>query len=72
MIQRELIKFFKLDKMKSAEINYSTKIVYETASANNQYIAKKKEQDKASGVDVEETEIDVLPEEIIEKEKYYE
>ena len=28
MIQRELIKFFKLDKMKSAEINYPTKIVH--------------------------------------------
>ena len=34
------------------------------------YIAKKKEQDKANGIDVEETEIDVLLEEIIEKEKY--
>ena len=34
------------------------------------HIAKKKEQDKASSIDVEETEIDVLLEEIIEKEKY--
>ena len=39
---------------------------------NEKYIAKKKEQDKPSGIDVEETEIDVLLEEIIEKEKYYE
>ena len=36
------------------------------------YKAKKKEQDKASGIDVEVTEIDVLLEEIIEKENYYE
>jgi len=36
------------------------------------FIAKKKEQDKASGIDVEVTEIDVLLEEIIDKEKYYE
>ena len=34
------------------------------------HIAKEKEQDKASSIDVEETEIDVLLEEIIEKEKY--
>ena len=34
------------------------------------HIAKKKEQDKATSIDVEETEIDVLLEEIIEKEKY--
>ena len=36
------------------------------------YIAKKKEQDKANGIDIKETEIDVLLEELIEKEKYYE
>ena len=36
------------------------------------YIAKKKEQDKASGIEIKETEIDVLLEELIEKEKYYE
>ena len=38
----------------------------------DKFIAKKKEQDKASGIDVEVTEIDVLLEEIIDKEKYYE
>ena len=36
------------------------------------FISKKKEQDKASGIDIEVTEIDVLPEEIIVQEKYYE
>ena len=36
------------------------------------FTAKKKEQDKASGIDVEVTEIDVRLEEIIDKEKYYE
>ena len=35
------------------------------------YIAKKKEQDKASGIDIKESETDVLLEELIEKEKYY-
>ena len=38
----------------------------------DKFIAKKKGQDKASGIDVEVTEIDVLLEEIIDKEKYYE
>ena len=36
------------------------------------FIAKKKQQDKASGIEVEVTETDVLLEEIIDKEKYYE
>ena len=36
------------------------------------YLAKKREQDKASSIDVEETEVDALLEEIIEKEKYCE
>lgn len=36
------------------------------------FISKKKEQDKASGIDIEVTEIDVLLEEIIVQEKYYE
>ena len=38
----------------------------------DKFIAKKKEQDKASGIDVEVTEIDVPLKEIIDKEKYYE
>ncbi|PFX14801.1 Retrovirus-related Pol polyprotein from transposon 17.6 [Stylophora pistillata] len=40
--------------------------------SKEKFIAKKKEQDKASGIDVEVTEIDMLLEEIINNEKYYE
>lgn len=36
------------------------------------FISKKKEQDKASGIDVEVTDIDVPLAEIIVQEKYYE